>query len=950
MANLTEAATWSSGIYQIETSDPVLGGANGIANRQAKELAARTQWLRTELNKAISSIGTNKTSTDNAIALKADKSRQITAGAGLTGGGDLSANRTIGLATPSTLSGSTTNWLGNGATGHTHEIAKATPTLAGVVKLINALNSTATDAALTAAQGKILAEQIGLAVSGGMALRGSLAERNLNDLYDVDNYGVWQNSSNAAATAERNYPTTKAGTLFVLPSAYKGQQIYIPFDHKGIYIRDTRTNNTPTTWGAWFKIGEDKLGNSGNQTLDGILTVGRANDWQNLRLPSGNGTWILETHPNASYATENSIRFNFKFEETGQATKYVSFPAITENEAVAYRSFVRNLVDGKVAKSGDTMTGHLVIGAGSYSSVRLINDGERETRLETVPASNTDVVFQLADRQGNTGGFTGYRFPKATSTQYIAYQSFVNEQLAEKADLKTVDIWSNPNADYTKSGFYRANGKQINDLPLPSLEMHITHPNGSNNAYARGIGFNYGGNFGVYTTSWDKNGNYLGQKTILTEENGVMLSGTQTIAGEKIFSTTMRALNGIHFSGSSRENVFGTLGMGQRDIYLRNITSNKYLQLKDDGTLAYSDDKVLLFSHRSNAVNLDDADKVATSKAVKIAYDKAVEVQNATRNAAIMGNTVNQGNLSVSGSLNAGGVVSTSYRSDGVGFIAKQPTEGKHGFYDVAVNNISRGGLQIGTEGEGRYFVRLLITPAGATNADRRVNGLSVYDNAIYSNAYGWFHNGFVRAGVGIGQNPDHQVKIGWSSELRLKATVDNVNLGNFVFDEQLSRELPSGMIAYFAGAHVPTGWLKCNGAAVSRTTYAGIFAQIGTHYGAGNGSTTFNLPDLRGEFIRAWDDGRGLDRNRQLGSIQNQELLEHYHHIANFGSAGRGIAGSDLTGETYMASHAIDGATERYGLRKSVNNAAPNVGKTSNSGAGENRPRNIALTACIKI
>lgn len=839
MANLTEATTWSSGIYQIETSDPVLGGANGIANRQAKELAARTQWLRTELNKAISSIGTNKTTADNAIALKADKSRQITAGAGLTGGGDLSANRTIGLATPSTLSGSTTNWVGNGTTGHTHEIAKATPTLAGVVKLINALNSTATDAALTAAQGKILAEQISLAVSGGMALRGSLAERNLNDLYDVDNYGVWQNSSNANATAERNYPTTKAGTLFVLPSAYKGQQIYIPFDNKGIYIRDTRTNNTPTTWGAWFKMGEDKLGNSGNQTLDGILTVGRANEWQNLRFPSGNGTWVFETSPTASNATDGSIRFNFKFEETGQATKYVSFPAITENEAVAYRSFVRNLSDGKVAKSGDTMTGHLVIGAGSYSSVRLINDGERETRLETTPASNTDVVFQLADRQGNTGSFTGYRFPKATSTQYIAYQSWVDELLANKGNLKTVDIWGNLNADYTKSGFYRANGKQINGLPLPNLEIHITHPNGNNNAYARGIGFNYGGGFGLSTTSWDKDGNYLGQKTILTEENGVMLSGTQTIAGEKIFSGSLKAQSGIQFSGGGKD-TFAVLGVGATDVYLKNPTSNKYLQLKDDGTLAYSNDKILLFSHRSNAVNLDDADKVATSKAVKIAYDKAVTALNAMQ--------------------------------------------------------------------------------------------------------------GAVKQNTGIGQNPNHEIKIGWSSNLRLKATVDNTDLGNFVFDEQLARELPSGMIAYFAGAHVPTGWLKCNGAAVSRTTYAGIFAQIGTHYGAGNGSTTFNLPDLRGEFIRAWDDGRGLDRNRQLGSFQDQALLEHFHHIANWGSAGRGIAGSDLTGETYMASHAIDGATERYGLRKSVNNAAPNVGKTSNSGAGENRPRNIALTACIKI
>ena len=163
MADITENTqnpVWSNGIYQIETSDPVLGGVNGIANRQAKELAARTQWLKTELAKAVQSIGTNQTATNNGLATKADKTRQISVGAGLTGGGDLTANRIIGLATPSTLSGSTTNWVGNGATGHTHQLAAATATVAGVAKLIDGLNSDDGTAALSARQGKALAEQI----------------------------------------------------------------------------------------------------------------------------------------------------------------------------------------------------------------------------------------------------------------------------------------------------------------------------------------------------------------------------------------------------------------------------------------------------------------------------------------------------------------------------------------------------------------------------------------------------------------------------------------------------------------------------------------------------------------------------------------------------------------------------------------------------------------------
>ena len=144
MANLKETAQWEEGIYQWETTDPVLGGENGVDNKPTRQLANRTVWLKQELEAAQQSLA----------------NRLISAGAGLTGGGNLSADRSIALATPSMLSGSTANWAGNGAVGHTHELAAATATLAGVVKLINTLNSTATDAALSAAQGKALNDAI----------------------------------------------------------------------------------------------------------------------------------------------------------------------------------------------------------------------------------------------------------------------------------------------------------------------------------------------------------------------------------------------------------------------------------------------------------------------------------------------------------------------------------------------------------------------------------------------------------------------------------------------------------------------------------------------------------------------------------------------------------------------------------------------------------------------
>ena len=80
---------------------------------------------------------------------------------------------------------------------------------------------------------------------------------------------------------------------------------------------------------------------------------------------------------------------------------------------------------------------------------------------------------------------------------------------------------------------------------------------------------------------------------------------------------------------------------------------------------------------------------------------------------------------------------------------------------------------------------------------------------------------------------------------------------------------IPTGMIAPFAMSTAPTGWLECDGSAVSRTTYADLFTALSTTHGVGDGSTTFNIPDLRGEFIRGWDNGKGTDSGRTFASSQ---------------------------------------------------------------------------------
>lgn len=104
---------------------------------------------------------------------------------------------------------------------------------------------------------------------------------------------------------------------------------------------------------------------------------------------------------------------------------------------------------------------------------------------------------------------------------------------------------------------------------------------------------------------------------------------------------------------------------------------------------------------------------------------------------------------------------------------------------------------------------------------------------------------------------------------------------------------VPTGAIFSFPLDAPPTGYLVCDGSAISRTTYANLFALLGTTYGAGDGTTTFNLPDYRGKFLRGHDDGAGIDPDaatRQdrgdgttgdnVGTQQNGAMASHLHQI----------------------------------------------------------------------
>lgn len=162
------------------------------------------------------------------------------------------------------------------------------------------------------------------------------------------------------------------------------------------------------------------------------------------------------------------------------------------------------------------------------------------------------------------------------------------------------------------------------------------------------------------------------------------------------------------------------------------------------------------------------------------------------------------------------------------------------------------------------------------------------------------------------------------------------------------------GVVSAFAGAIPPDGWLECAGQIVSRTEYSRLFARIKTQYGAGDGANTFQLPNLCGEFIRGWDHGRGVDANRQLGSLQSQQFETHTHgggaHTHNYmdiywseawGSVSGGLAGNK--GDQ-------DGDNRGYEMGRTTDSASIiTSGPINGSFGNETRPRNVALMYCIK-
>ena len=146
---------------------------------------------------------------------------------------------------------------------------------------------------------------------------------------------------------------------------------------------------------------------------------------------------------------------------------------------------------------------------------------------------------------------------------------------------------------------------------------------------------------------------------------------------------------------------------------------------------------------------------------------------------------------------------------------------------------------------------------------------------------------------------------------------------------DAIDQVLPIGSVIEWSTATPPANFLEMDGAEISRATFSELFAVIGTAWGVGDGSTTFDLRDDRGEFKRGWDNGRGVDSGRSINSNQADEFESHDHVIDLFQSTG----GTNIN----------DGVGAYTAL------AAQGSVPTDMTGGTETRPRNNAVMYIVK-
>ncbi len=289
---------------------------------------------------------------------------------------------------------------------------------------------------------------------------------------------------------------------------------------------------------------------------------------------------------------------------------------------------------------------------------------------------------------------------------------------------------------------------------------------------------------------------------------------------------------------------------------------------------------------------------------------------------------------------------------------------------EVGAGTIVTGSFSTINWANGPYFIKTETDPLGGTaytiTGTSQLNSVPYALYAANSTSY--------NAGAGISVSgstitntaPDQTVAITGVGITNVTGTYPNLTVntpaytagigisitGNTITNTAPS-VIPAGTIMAYGGSIAPTGWLLCDGSTVSRTTYAGLYTAVGNNFGSGNGSTTFNLPDFRGRFLRGVDGAASIDPDKATRTAMNSG-----------GSAGNNV-GSVQTGIIESHSHTFSASTFSADNQATSNNrissgsstiwcstCPANVANTASiqsSGGGETRPVNAYVLYIIK-
>lgn len=470
---------------------------------------------------------------------KAEKTTTVSGGNGLTGGGSLASNQTISLGTPSSIGADTTNSVTQ--TSHTHAIAKASTSTAGIVALSDSLTEDSNVKALTAKQGKIL--------------DGKKADLNSPNF----------SGKPTAPTPQSGSDDAQIATTQFVNAAVRSEVTKVSLKANG--LSETLSDEIA---GKASKSDLNLKANINSPTFSGSVKAPTPT-------PNSNDTTVATT----------------EFVKSGLGSKAEKNTTVTAGNGLTGGG---NLTENRTISLGtpSTITGTSTNSATAQSHTHAIDKASTTvtgiTRLyDNVNSDSTELA--LTAKQG-----------KRLHTEKVPY---TGGTMTGALGLRTNNVTeARANTEYMHSGFYRWNTLKDSSNPtvgrVGAFGIIIAHPSSQEAgtmAYMRSLTFEYGhrDNFEIRTGRWDENGKYQDSVAVLTELNGVLSSGDTSIDGVKTFKAKPKFEAGLDFASNKTHadaGHWGYLGANDIDTHLHNRTANSYLQLRNNGTLYYNNNKV----------------------------------------------------------------------------------------------------------------------------------------------------------------------------------------------------------------------------------------------------------------------------------------------------------------------------------------------------------------------